>query len=502
MMNKRFMCLWFRYLLTDWLTLKRPELKDVPFVIAAPMHNRVVITAANSLAEAKGAISGMTLADAKAIVNNLEVIPHIEGQEEKLLNALGEWCIRYTPQVAVDFPHGLILDISGCAHLWGGEGNYLKEIITRLRSKGYHVRGAIADTAGTAWAVAHFGQVKPIIAPDKQADALQDLPPAALRLASEVLDRLHKLGLYEIRNFIDIQRSALRRRFGPDLLLRIDQALGYEDEPLPYLCPVEPYIERLPCLEPIRARAGIEIAIKMLLERLCSRLYQDGKGILLAILKCYRLDGKVIQVQIGSSYASCEIMRLYQLFELKIELIKPNLGIELFTLEAPKIDDTDSEQEYLWSAEGCGLENKNLAALLDTVANKIGADKIHRYLPEEHYWPEKSFTTVSSLKEQASSCWRNDRPRPSLLLPKPVSIEVSAILPDNPPMLFVYNGIRHMVIKADDAERIERAWWEDNEKQHRDYYIVEDDEGRRYWIFRSGHYHDDRSGWYLHGFFA
>lgn len=501
MMHKRFICLWFRYLLTDWLTLKRPELKTVPFVLAAPVHNRVVVTASNSLAEEQGACTGMALADARAIVKNLEVLEHIPDQEEKLLNALGQWCIRYSPQVAVDLPDGLILDISGCAHLWGGERAYLKEIVTRLISKGYHVRGAIADTAGAAWAIAHFGKVKPIIEPGGQADALLDLPPAALRLAPEVLERLHKLGFYTIKSFIAAERSALRRRFGPEFLLRMDQALGHEDEPLKLLQPPEPYITQLPCLEPIRTRAGMEIAIRTLLENLCKRLYKDGKGLLLAVLKCYRLDGEVIQVQIGSSQASCHITRLYKLFELKIEQIKPKLGIELFTLEAPKVEDTDVEQEYLWQPEGGGLADKGLSALLDTLANKIGADKIHRYLPQECHWPENSLKLAPSLKEQPAASWREDRPRPSLLLPKPVSIQVSALLPDHPPMLFVYKGVRHVVKKADDAERIERPWWKD-QGQHRDYYVVEDEEGRRYWIFRSGHYHDEQSGWYLHGFFA
>jgi protein ImuB len=133
------------------------------------------------------------------------------------------------------------------------------------------------------------------------------------------------------------------------------------------------------------------------------------------------------------------------------------------------------------------------------LANKIGADKIHRYLPQERYWPEVSVKPARSLKEKPTTAWRTDRPRPSLLLPRPERIEVTALLPDNPPMLFIYKGVRHMIKKADDAERIEREWWLD-EGPHRDYYVVEDQEGRRYWVFRSGHYSDEGSQWYLHGF--
>ena len=500
-MQKRFVSLWFRHLITDWLTLRRPELKDVPFVCAAPVRNRIVITAANALAQGQGIAVGMAAADAKAIVTDLQVIDEVPGRAAKLLGLLGDWCIRYTPAIAVDLPDGLIMDISGCAHLWGGEYGYLKEIVTRLRSKGYDVRGAMADTAGAAWAVARFGKEKPIIAPNGQSGALLNLPPAALRLEPQVLERLQKLGFYTIKSFIGSSRSALRRRFGDAFLLRIDQALGNTDEPLQLLHPVAPYTERLPCLEPIRTRTGIEIAIKTLLEKLCERLAGEGKGIRTAILKGYRVDGEIISCAIGTNKASHNGTHLFKLFELKIETLKPKLGIELFTLEAPKVEDVEPEQELLWQAEGCGLEHNSLAELLDRLANKVGADKIHRYLPQERYWPEQSIKLALSLKEKPAMAWRTDKPRPSLLLPRPERIEVTALLPDNPPMLFIYKGVRHIIKKADDAERIEREWWLD-EGQHRDYYVVEDEQGQRYWLFRSGHYAAEKAQWYIHGFFA
>jgi protein ImuB len=501
MINQRFVSLWFRHLLTDWLTLRRPELKDVPFVFAAPVRNRIVITAANILAEKQGVNVGMAAADAKAIVSDLQVIDDIPEQANKLLKALGEWCIRYSPLIAIDLPNGLLLDVTGCTHLWGGERGYLKEIVTRLRSKGYDVRGAMADTVGSAWAVAHYGKVKPIIEPGKQIEALLSLPPMALRLEPVVLERLQKLGFYTIDSFIGIGRSVLRRRFGDNFLLKLNQAVGNEDEPLQLLQPVEPYQERLPCLEPIRTRTGIEIAIKTLLENLCKRLAADGKGIRSAILKGYRVDGEVIQAQIGTNRASHNATHLFKLFELKIELLKPKLGVELFTLDAPKVEDIETEQEVLWSPDGCSLEDKNLAELLDRIANKVGTDKIHRYLPQERYWPEQSIKLARSLKDRPTTIWRKDKPRPSLLLPRPERIEVTALLPDNPPMLFIYKGVRHIIKKADDAERIEREWWVD-EGEHRDYYLVEDQDGQRYWLFRSGHYSSEKAQWYIHGFFA
>ncbi|MDB4902952.1 MAG: protein ImuB [Mucilaginibacter sp.] len=501
-MEKRFVSLWFRHLTTDWLTLRRPELKATPFVFAASVRNRMVITSANILAEAGGITAGMAAADAKAIVPDLQVIDEIPGQADKLLKALGEWCIRYSPLIAVDLPGGLLLDVSGCAHLWGGERGYLNEIVTRLISKGYDVRGAMADTVGTAWAVARFGRTKPIIEPGKQVDALLLLPPAALRLEAVILERLQKLGFYTIKSFIGIGRTALRRRFGQELLLRLDQALGNEEEPIQLLQPVEPYTERLPCLEPIRTATGIEIAVKTLLEKLCLRLQGEGMGVRTAILKGYRVDGHLIQAAIGTNRATHQVSHLFKLFELKIPTLEPALGIELFTLEAPKVEEVEPEQEVLWSPEGCGLEDLSLAELLDRLANKIGAGNIHRYLPQEHYWPERSIKPALSLKEKPATKWRTGRPRPSLLLSRPERIEVTALIPDYPPMLFIYKDKVHHVKKADGPERIEREWWLE-QGEHRDYYQVEDENGQRYWLFRSGHYGGDHSKqWFIHGFFA
>ncbi len=501
-MQKRFVSIWFRHLTTDWLTLRQPELKVVPFVFAAPERNRIVITAANALAEKQGITVGMAAADAKAIVPSLEVVDEIPGQANKLLKALGEWCIRYTPLIAIDLPDGLILDVSGCAHLWGGERAYLGTIIKVLRSKGYDARGAMADTVGTAWAVARFAKVKPIIEPGGQKDALLSLPPVALRLDPLILERLQKLGFYTIRSFIGIGRSILRRRFGQDFLVRLDQALGNEDEPLQLLQPIEPYHERLPCLEPIRTATGIEIAIRKLLENLCRRLESEGKGLRTAVLKCYRVDGEIVEASIGTNSASHHINHLFKLFELKIPTIEPALGIELFTLDAPKVEDVLPGQEVLWSPEGCGLDDVALAELLDKLANKVGASSIRRYLPQEHYWPERSIKPSRTLQEKRTTAWRTDRPRPSLLLPRPERIDVMVKLPDYPPNFFIYRGKKHNISKADGPERIEREWWLEN-GEHRDYYYVEDQEGRRYWLFRSGHYSEEESPqWFIHGFFA
>ncbi len=500
-MGKRFASIWFRYLTTDRYAIRKPGLRAVPFALAAPVHGRMVITEANAVAEAQGVTPGMVVADAMAFLPVLEVADARPGLAAGLLKVLGLWCIRYTPVVAVVPPDGLTLDISGCAHLWGGERRYLKDIVSRLRSRGFHVRVAVAGTIGAAWAVARFGREIPLVKSGAEADVLRSLPPAALRLEPEVTAKLHKLGLRTIGSFMHMPPSVLRRRFGDGLPLRLRQALGEEDEPMVPLRPIPPYVERLPCLEPIRTAAGIEIAIQRLLEPLCKRMSGEGRGLRAASLASHRLDGKVVQVGITTSRATASLPHLVKLFGLKVPQIEPALGIELFVLEASSVEDADPVQEALWSST-TGLEDTALPELIDRLKGRAGIRAVYRYLPDEHHWPERTFREASSITELPPTGWKSDRPRPTRLLPQPESIEVTAPIPDYPPMLFRYRGVAHPIKRADGPERIEREWWLDP-GEHRDYYCVEDDKGRRYWIFRAGHYGDDSSRqWFLHGFFA
>ena len=499
-MQRRFVSIWFRNLKTDWFIRRQPQLRDIPFVLASPDHGRMVVTATNMLAEKEGVFIGMVVADARAIIPALEVLDDNQQYAEKLLNSLAEWLIRYTPVVAIDLPDSLMLDITGCAHLWGGEKQYLTSIIKRLTAIGYNIQASIADTIGAAWAIAHFKH-SAIIESGKQMEALLSLPPASLRIEPETTERLEKLGLRQVSDFINMPRPALRRRFGKQLLQRLNQALGLEEEWITPVQPIEPYQERLPCLEPIVTATGIEIAVQKLLECLCTRLQKEGKGLRVASLKAYRMDGKIEKIEIGTNRASCNTQHLFKLFALKIDTIEPALGIELFTMDAAKVEELSTRQEKLWDGTG-GLDDIHLSELLDRIEGKIGVHQIHRYLPDEHYWPERSFKPAASINEQPSTGWKVDRPRPLHLLWKPQLIDVTAPIPDYPPMMFRYKGKLHKIIKADGPERIEQEWWL-QQGQHRDYYNVEDEEGKRYWLFRSGHYDTAKSyQWFIHGFFA
>ena len=500
-MQKRFVSIWFPHLRTDWFVRREPSLKEIPFVLSSCRHGRLIVSAANALAQTQDVSIGMAVADARAILPALHIIDDQPDLTDKLLKGIAGWCIRFTPVVSIDPPGGILLEVTGCTHLWGGEALYLADIVRRIQDFGYHIRAAMGDTIGAAWAVARFGNGPLIVPNGLQHAALLPLPSEALRLEPPVVERLHKLGLRHVSSFISMSRPALRRRFGPNVLQRINQAIGEEEENIQPLHPLVPYQERLQCMEPIVTAKGIEIAIERLLLALCARLQKEQKGLRVATLNCFRLDGKVVAANISTNRPSCNATHLYKLFQLKIDTLEPDLGIELFTLDATKVEDLKSQQEKLWELHE-GEDEIALSELLDRITGKMGENLIHRYVPDEHYWPERSFKVAASLHEKASIAWKVERPRPIQLLKRPEPIEVTAPIPDYPPMLFRYKNKLHKIIKADGPERIEQEWWL-QQGQHRDYYYVEDEEGKRYWLFRLGHYDVAKTyQWFIHGFFA
>jgi len=501
-MTKRFLYCWFRHINTDWIVRCQPALADEALVLATPRHGRMIVTALNQIAQSKGILLNMPVADARLLVPTIKVQEERADLAGRLLRQLALWCIRYTPVAAIDAPDGLILDISGCAHLWGGEGPYFKTIIQSLKAKGFDVRGAIADTIGAAWANARYGKIHPIINSGEQRTALLGLSPSALRLEPPTLHRIRELGLYQISNIVRIQRSALRRRFGEGILLRLDQAFGEKEELITSVVPVEVFEERLPCLESIRTAGGIEIALQRLMEALCLRLQKNGKGLRTAVFKGYRVDGKIEQISIGTSRASANVEHLFRLLAEKIATMEPDLGFELFSLAAPNVEDISAEQESFWDAAP-GLERSGLPNLVDRIVNVVTEkDAVRRYLPAAHHWPERSIRQAVSIRERSNAPWSDAEDMPAFVLQQPQSIEVAAPIPDYPPMHFRYRGRLYIIAKADGPERIANEWWLDG-SPYRDYYALEDNRGARYWVFRSGDYTGSPTRqWFIHGFFA
>jgi protein ImuB len=292
----------------------------------------------------------------------------------------------------------------------------------------------------------------------------------------------------------------LKRRFGGNMVLRLYQALGQEAE---FLLPLKepiPYSERVMLLEPIRTREVIESTVHALIDQLCKRLYGEGLGLRSATLTYCRIDGKSGQLMIGTNHSSQRTDHIFKLFALQFDQVAPGLGIEAFILDAPKTEPASDKQNLLWNGKPAA-DSEEVAEMLDNVSARVGKDQIHRYLPQEHHWPERAAGNTTDLTQSPESAWPEDRVRPVQLLEPPEPIEAMALTPDYAPRQFVYRNQRHIIVNADGPERISHEWWiEDG--GYRDYYVAEDEEGMRYWLF--GMPNDDTSQtrrWFIHGYF-
>lgn len=457
-------------------------------------------------AAALGLFAGQKAADAAALVPEMFTADADPEGDLEALQALADWCVRFSPAVAVDAPDGLFLDITGVDHLWGGEMALLDDLIARLTANDIPARAAIADTAGAAWALARFSDER-IARPGEQAALLEPLPAAALRLDEVAEAQLPRLGLTRVGRVTKLPRAQLTRRFGKGVVLRLDQALGRVEEALTFRRPATPWFERLAFAEPISAPEDLARATADVADRLCARLEREGKGGRRFEVAFHRLDGKAPTAAAGLSLAGRDAARIAKLIVPKLDVIDPGFGIEVVTMTAEGVEPISPRQRRLDAGREAALE-EGLAPLVDRLANRLGEDRVWRAEPFESHIPERSVVRRPPLQDKAERGWDPDRPRPVRLFEKPEPIEAMALLPDDPPRRFQWRGRTHSVRKAEGPERIGAEWWRQpvddiSPVQVRDYYRVEDEAGQRFWLFRAGLYGEGQSPrWWLHGLFG
>ncbi len=441
---------------------------------------------------------------------------------------LAEWCRRYTPWTRPDGDAalgggGVLLDVTGCAGLFGGEAALLDDLSRRLAGAGLAHRLAIADTPGTAWAVARFGAEEgaAIVAPGGGRAALAPLPVAALGLDSALVTGLRRVGIGRVADLIALPRAPLAARFGEAVATRLDQALGLLPEPVMPLAPAPERRVRLAFAEPIATAEPIAAAARRLLDDLCPRLAAEGIGALRLALDLFRVDAAVQRLAIGTARPSRDPAHLYRLLAEKLPLVEPGFGIELAMLSlvesAPlspeaislRLEgrlDGETRGEATAAGEGEVLAMAaELSPLVDRIQNRLGYSALHRPAPRASHVPERAVTALAPFAPDPPEALRwpaASAPRPLRLLRRPELVEVTAPVPDDPPILFRWRSALHRVRRADGPERIAAEWWRD-EDGIRDYYRVEDEAGRRFWLYRSG-LHDQTAPprWFLHGFFA
>lgn len=466
--------------------------------------NRNVLAAVSPAARVFGLEPGMPLTKARILVPGLDAREAGPGGDAAWLARLGAFAARrWTPRAAVSDPDSLWLDLTGVAHLFGGEQRMCERILAFCRRLGFAARIAVAGTPGAAHALAHFGADILILCPSGcEADALAAMPLAALRLDEDALNATRRLGVERIGEIIAMPRAPLQRRFGIELLNRLDQALGRVPEAFDPIVPENPPSILLRFLEPISTPEAIEEASAEVVRRLVPALEAASLGVRRLILLCERVDGRIEQAGIGTSRATRDGRHLRRLLCARIEKIDPGFGIEAMHLVAVRVEPLSPQR-----VEGKlgGEEAPDLAPLIDRLTNRLGARRLCRMSALESDLPERSVHRLGPLDEVSGwPVW----PRPVRLLYPPEPVEqVMSILPDGPPRRFRWRGRTYTVRAGDGPERIYEEWWKGAGKAEaaRDYFQVEDVEGKRFWLFRKGDpgMPDSRDmSWYLHGVFA
>lgn len=491
--------MWFPRLASDQAVRVQPS--EGPFAIIHRSGNTDHLHCLNRVAEAEGLRRGMGLADARALCRDLVTRPADLAREMAMLRALRRWAGRYSPSVGRDVPDGLVADITGVAHLYGGEEGVRADLHARLGRAGFEVASAIADTRGAAFALARspYGgnaiRSDAIARPGQTADAVRMLPLSLLRIDHNTVEGLGRLGLRLVGDIADLPRAPLARRFGPELLLRLDQTLGAQPEPVAAESELQHYGVRMTLPEPIGLASDVMAGLDRLLDRLCAVFVHQATGARRLSLELRRVDKAAVMVEIGLARPMRDPARMAALFARKIAEVDAGYGIDAMRLTAPVVEPLAPAQ--IDTSLRC--TDDDLVDLITRLGNRLGFDNVQKLLPAESLVPERSFLVVPAayMPEVVSANWTSRLPRPLVIFPsEPISASGS-----EPPQRFRWRRIALTTLRARGPERITPEWWLDDPAWRaglRDYWKVETRQGQRLWMFHT----PQNPGWYVQGEFA
>lgn len=492
-----------------------------PLVLITETAHGPRIQATNDAARKAGARIGTMLADARTLCPSIVAVPGDPAGDLAELERLAAWAQRWGPWSALDPPDGLLVDVTAVAHLFGGEAKLLGDVHRAFGKRGFAIRTAIAPTAGAAWALAHYGPDRCILAPQDDMEArLQDLPVAALRLDEDVLTVLRRLGLKrlgELGGVVDGDagngggRDALHRRFrnrkspSANPLIRMDQLLGRVPEPLLPVVPQSVPLVQRRLMEPIRHRSLLDTVLGDLAQDIVRELEGQGSGARRLDLGLWRVDGEVVVRTLELAAATREAAHIVRLFGEKLGDIDAGFGIEMVRLRASWAEPLPADQADMEAA--AERHGTSLAAFVDRLTTRLGPRAVRRPMARGSHVPERSQRWQPPLEpEPPSQDELRFHARPLKLLDRAEPIAVLYATPDGFPQRFRWRGQVHEIARVEGPERIAPEWWrERGTARLRDYYRIEDDAGRRYWIYRYGIAGDGRGGvpeWFLQGLYA
>lgn len=497
---RRIVALWFPRLPTDrlrrrWAVSPPPE-AGLPLVMAAKIDNAMRLTAVDRRAELLGLRPGMALASARAMVPVVTVKTADAPGDETLLSHLADWCDSFSPLVALDPPHGLLLDITGTSHLFNGETALLDRLKAALGRQGFTVTGAIAGSALAARALARFRDGM-VVAEGGDREAMAGLPVEALGLDPHTTHAFRRAGLKRVGQVASRQRAELTARFGAAMVYRLDAALGEAQTPISPRLKQPPYRVQCRYAEPVASQESLLATLKDLAGHLAKSLEERGDGLRVLEAVFFRADGVIRKIRIETGAPAREPALLARLFREKLDALAdpldPGFGFDCVRLEALQV------QPYREEADGLAAKvqaEQEVRQLVDRLAARFGSQRVLVFRLEDTHIPENAFRAVpAQYAEKPSLAWTRQRgpgeaPRRPLrmILPEPVTM-----LPGG---RFFWRNAQHSIAKLEGPERIAREWWRDPGPA-RDYFRLEDREGRRYWLYR-----EEGARWFLHGLFA
>ncbi|MGH1454458.1 MAG: Y-family DNA polymerase [Paracoccaceae bacterium] len=491
-MTRRVVSLWFPNLSSERsLRIKHTE---GAFAVTAHVKNADRLVCLNADAEQYGLRRGMGLADARSYCPNLQTEVQNPQADQAFQSSLVRWAKRYCPWVGKDGVDGIILDVTGAAHLLGGEAALLDDIRMRMARSRLTVRVGMADTFGAAWALARFGQDR--AETGDTLPAIQQLPVASLRITAKEDTALQRLGIKTIGQLAALPRATVGQRFGASVLMRLDQALGDQAESISPEANEPTYTTRLTLPEPIGLAKDVMAGVERLLISLCEKLTDTMSGARVLALRCRLVDGGEQTVELRLARPLRDPARMLPLFERGISEIDAGFGIDQLRLVAVQVETLPAEQTTQ-ASHGQARYADGLNDLITRLGNRIGLENIQRFLPAESHIPERSFIIAPAAWSEPSGNWVSLTPRPIRLFPP----EYVAATSNRPPSRFKWRGMSFNVGCITGPERIAPEWWLDDENwRHgvRDYWKVETREGHRLWMF----YTPQNPNWFVHGVFA
>jgi protein ImuB len=473
------------------------------------VRGALCLAACDARSAGLGLAPGLTLADARARVPEIAVADHDPAADRRMLGRLAEVCDRYTPLVALYGPDGLMLDITGCGHLFGGEAAMLAGVTDRLGRLGFAARAAIAGAAGTARALARF-RSGVVIPEGGEEDAVRALPVAALGVSGRIVTGLARAGLKTIGDLAARPRAVFPARFGAELMDRLDATLGRRHLPVSPLRPVPDLIAERRFAEPVSAEEDIHACLAQLARETCEGLQAGDEGGRIFEASFFRVDGDVRRIPVETARPLREADALARLFAVRLSALADRLDAG-FGFDAIRLAVIHAEPRPMTQAalDGSTLEDGDVAALIEQLSARLGPKRVRRFLAVDTHDPDCASGSVPAIAGAFSGvAWTRPEPgtppaRPLFVFDRPQPVETLAEVPDGPPLRFRWRKMLHEVAFAEGPERIAPEWWrQSDDTLTRDYYRVEDSCGLRFWLYREGLYgHAILPRWFLHGLF-